>query len=222
MLHHHQPKHDPGRVWAGKLQPELAALRESLETKPPEDLCRRSGATFDGRYLSLKMLFEDFEIDSTDYSVTGPEGSEVDEFLQSLVVAHLATVDDTPPTGHWVTFRELPNGHMYSQALQGSGPDRLARRWQLDLAGFEGACRTLGGVPFDLGDAGYVFTVLPRVDLGVVYWLGDEDLPSRASLLFDSAAHRRLRIEGLAVLGSRLVDRILDVPGDGRRPSDRR
>jgi hypothetical protein len=210
MLHHHQPKHDPARIWAGKLQPELAALRESLAVRSPEDLAHRSGAVLDDeRLLRLEMLFEDFEVETADYSVTRPDGSEVDEFLQSLVVTYLGTVDGTPPTGRWVPFRELPNGHMYSRAFQASGPDRLAKQWQLDLAGFEVACRALGGVPIELGDAGYVFTVLPRVDLAAVYWLGDEDFPSKASLLFDADAHRCVRIEGLAVLGSRLVDRIV-------------
>ena len=209
MLHHHQPKHDPERIWVNRLEPKVTALRTELCRQPPDDIARRSGATLDGHRLRLAMLFDDFEVDTTDYVVSRSDGSEVDFFVQSLVLTYLDTADGGPPTGRWITFRDLPNGSFYNQAFQGYGPDRLAKHWQLDVAGFNAACRALGGAPVDFGDAGFVFTVLPRVDLVAVYWLGDEDFASKASILFDANAHFFMVIDGLAILGSRLVNRIL-------------
>jgi hypothetical protein len=209
MLQHHQPKHDPERLWVDRLEPKVAALRGELVRQPPEDVARRSGATLDGRRLRLTMLFEDYEIDTADYVVSRPGGGGVDSFLQSLVLTYLDTADGGPAAGRWVTFRDLPNGSFYNQAFQGYGPDRLAKRWKLDMAGFEAACRSGGGVPVDVGDAGFAFTVLPGIEMAAVYWLGDEDFPSRASILFDANAHFCMVIDGLAILGSRLVSRIL-------------
>lgn len=209
MLHHHQPKHDAERLWLDRLEPKVTALRTELRRQPPDDVARRSGATLDGHRLRLTMLFDDFEVDTTDYRVTRPDGSEVDSFLQSLVLTYLETADGGPPAGRWVTFRDLPNGSFYNEAFQAYGPDRLAKRWQLDIAGFDAACRGLGGTRADFGDAGFVFTVLPRVDMAAVYWLGDEDFASKASILFDANAHCFMVIDGLAILGSRLVARIL-------------
>ena len=66
------------------------------------------------------------------------------------------------------------------------------------------------GVPIiDNGDAGFAFTVLPRIDIAAIYWLGDEDFASKASILFDATAHHYMVIDGLAILGNRLVDSIL-------------
>ena len=209
MLQHHQPKHDPERIWVDNLEPKVKGLRTELRRLPPDDIARRSGATLDGGRLRMAMLFDDYEIDTKDYVVSRSDGGEANSFLQSLVLTYLGTADGGPPAGRWVTFRDLPNGSFYNQAFQGYGPDRLAKRWQLDIGGFVGACGGLGGTPIGHGDAGFAFSVLPRVDIAAIYWLGDEDFPSRASVLFDANAHYYMVIDGLAILGSRLVDSIL-------------
>ncbi len=209
MLQHHQPKHDPERIWVDKLEPKVTALRTELLRLPPDDIARRSGATLDGGRLRLAMLFDDYEVDTTDYVVSRSDGGEVNSFIQSLVLTYLGTADGGLPAERWVTFRDLPSGSFYNQAFQGYGPDRLAKRWQLDIGGFVAACGSLGGTPIGHGDAGFAFTVLPRVDIAAIYWLGDEDFPSKASILFDANAHCYMVIDGLAILGSRLVDSIL-------------
>ncbi len=209
MLHHHQPKHDAERLWINQLEPKVTALRTELRQRPPDEVARRGGATLDGDRLRMVMLFEEFEVDTAEYVVTQSGGDEVNPFMQSLILSYLERADGGPPAERWVTFRDLPNGSFYNQAFQGYGPDRLAKRWQFDIDGFSTACRALGGTPVDVGDAGFALPVFPRVDLAAVYWLGDEDFPSKASMLFDANAHFYMVIDGLAILGSRLVDRIL-------------
>ena len=209
MLHNHQPRHDPERIWIDKLEPKVEALRAELLRLPPDDVARRTGATLVGDSLRLAMLFDDYVADTTSYVVSKPDGSDVNFFLQSLVLTYLGTTKGAPPAERWITFRDLPNGSFYNQAFQGYAPDRLAKRWQLDITGFETACRALEGTPIGYGDAGFAFTVLPRVDIAAIYWLGDEDFASKASILFDATAHSHMVIDGLAILGSRLVDRIL-------------
>lgn len=209
MLQHHQPKHDPERLWIDKLEPKVAALRAALLESSPDDIARNSGATLDGDRLRLAMVFEDYVVDANDYVVSRPDGSEANSFMQSLVLTYLDTANDTPASGRWVTFRDLPHGSFYNQAFQGYGPDRLAKRWQLDIDGFSAACRARGGTPIDYGDAGFAFKVLPRLDVAAIYWLGDEDFGSKASILFDAAAHLYMVVDGLAILGNRLVDSIL-------------
>jgi hypothetical protein len=209
LLQHHQPKHDPERIWLDKLEPKVTALRAELRRLPSDDVARRSGAIIDKGRLRLTMLFETYEVETIDYVVSRPDGGEVNSFLQSLVLAYLDTADGGPPADRWVSFRDLPNGSFYNQAFQGYGPDRLAKRWQLDIAGFSAACRALGGTPIGHGDSGFAFPVLPRVDIAAIYWLGDEDFASKASILFDANAHFSMVTDGLAILGSRLVDSIL-------------
>jgi hypothetical protein len=74
---------------------------------------------------------------------------------------------------------------------------------------FRQGAERIGGEPLGVGSAGYSFQVLPRVRLAAVYWLGDEDFSSQASILFEDTATHYMSTDGLAVLGSHLVNAIL-------------
>jgi hypothetical protein len=199
----------PDEKWIDRLAPKVADLRAALRHLPPQVTAERSGAELEDHLLRLTMLFRPYTIDTPTYLVRQPGGSEVSSFVQALLLTYLQTADGTPTAGHWISFRELPNGGFYHQAFQGYTGDRLVKKWQLDIAGFEKACRALGGEPVDLGSAGFSLEVLPRLKLAAVYWLGDEDLPSRATILFDANAPHYMVVDGLAILGSHLVGRIL-------------
>ena len=50
---------------------------------------------------------------------------------------------------------------------------------------------------------------LPRVEIAAPYWPGDGELPTKASVPFDGYAHHYMVVDGLAILGSRLVGLLL-------------
>jgi hypothetical protein len=108
-----------------------------------------------------------------------------------------------------VGFRDLPDGMFYVQAFEGYSGGRLVRELQGGVTAFRRAAEALGGEPLEIGDAGYTFSVLPRVHLALVYWEGDEEFPSQARVLFEDTAAHYMSTDGLAVLGSQLVGRIL-------------
>jgi hypothetical protein len=195
--------------WIDKLAPKVAALQAALGNLAPEEIARRSGATLHAGKLHVTMLFQAYEIDATTYTVYKPGGDQASSFVASLILTYLQTADGAPSADRWISFRELPNGAFYHRAFQGYAPDRLSKQWELALDGFVRACRNLGATRLDIGDAGFVLQVLPRIDIAVIYWLGDEDFPSRSSLLFDANASHYMVTDGLAILGSQLVSKIL-------------
>ena len=68
------------------------------------------------------------------------------------------------------------------------------------------AAGQLGGYAIRLtGDAGVVVPVFPRILLAVFLWVGDDEFPARANMLFDAAAPGYLSTASLYVLGSRLA-----------------
>ena len=48
------------------------------------------------------------------------------------------------------------------------------------------ACEQLGGIPFAKSDAGYCFAAFDCLPIVFQFWEGDDDFPSRMSVLFDS------------------------------------
>lgn len=214
MLRDRQEKR-PVDEWVDRLAPKVTEMQLALKRGTPEEIVWRSGATLQGDRIHLQMLFQSYVVDTASFDVCKADGQQVSSFIQSLILTYLQTADGAPTADRWISFRELPHGGFYHRAFQGYAPNRLTQRWKFDLSGFVVACRALGGTKLELGDAGFAFRVLPRVDLAAVYWLGDEDIPSRASILFDANAQHYMVTDGLAILGSHLVGRILAAAGTG-------
>ncbi|MEW6232100.1 MAG: DUF3786 domain-containing protein [Chloroflexota bacterium] len=128
---------------------------------------------------------------------------------QILMLHHLKQADGAPPTGQWVSFRLLPDGRVYERAFRARALEPLARTFGGDAQAFQQAARKLGGEPMRLGDVSYLFRVFPRLFLAVVIWLGDEEFPPEANILFDSTAGHYLPTEDLAVVGGMLSGRLV-------------
>ncbi len=196
--------------WVDNLKPKVKEAKAALRQMNPADVAWRSGARLEEDRLCLTMVFKEYEIDVDSFRIRqADDGKEPFSFFQALLLVYLQTADGAPSADRWISFRELPHGTFYHRAFQGYAPNRLTKRWGNDLEGFVAACRALGGDPLELGNACFAFKVLPRVPVAVVYWLGDEDFPSRASVLFDANAHHYMVTDGLAILGNQLVGKIL-------------
>ncbi len=193
--------------WFDRLAPVVEEARARLRRLKPGKLAMYSGCEedADGNFR-LTFFWQEYVISGDDFTVRRADtGDEPSSFTQSLILTYLATADGTTPSSRWVGFRELPDGLFYVQAFQGYTGGRLVRELGDGIETFRRAAGALGGEPLEIGDAGYVFTVLPRVHLGLVYWEGDEEFPSQARVLFEDTAARYMPTDGLAILGSQLV-----------------
>ena len=130
------------------------------------------------------------------------------EYLSLLLVHYLIHSQPDRPTESWVSEKDIPGGAAFFRGPHAFPVERITRRFDNDLAAFESACRELGGRPLELADKAFAFEVLPRVPVAVLYWLGDEDFPCEAKLLFDRSIDRHLPLDiiyALAVLVCRVV-----------------
>jgi hypothetical protein len=162
----------------------------------------------------------------TFYHVAWPEGralraaaQEVADIATRILLLHyLLTADGSPMSDRWIAFRNLPGGMGYDAAFQGRANLRLARTFGADRAAFEAAARALGGERLSFGDAAFMFRLLPRVWLGIVLYLADDEFPSSANVLFDASASHYLATEDLAVLGGLLAGRLIKAAKTGQLP----
>jgi hypothetical protein len=197
--------------WYDKLAPVVKEARATLRKIKPGKLVLRSGCTqdTDGNFR-LSFFWREYVVSGDDFTVRRADtGDEMPSFIQSLILTYLATADGTTPSNRWIGFRELPDGMFYAQAFQGYSGGRLVRELDGGVAALRRAAESLGGEPLAAGDAGYAFAVLPRIHLALVYWGGDEEFPSQAQVLFEDSASHYLPTDGLAILGSQLVGKVL-------------
>jgi hypothetical protein len=194
-----------------KLAPVVQAAQAQLRTLDRGLVAERSGAAIDSHgNLRVRLLRREHVIDQVDWTITrADDGSAPPALLHSLILTYLATSDGTPPIDRWLGFRELPNGLFYAQAFQGYTGAELVRDLHGDVATFRQAGEKLQGAPLALGDAGYVFQVLPRLSLAVIMWAGDDEFPAQAQVLFQESAPHYLVTDGLAILGSLLIGQIV-------------
>jgi hypothetical protein len=197
--------------WYDKLAPVVQEARETLKALKPEKLALRSGCEQDADGdFRLGFFWQQYVIDGGDFGVRRADsGKETPSFIASLILTYMVIADGTTPSGRWIGFRELPDGMFYVQAFQGYSGGRLVREIEGGIEAFRRGAEALGGQPLDIGSAAYAFEVLPRVRLALAYWEGDDEFPAQASVLFEDTASHYLPTDGLAILGSQLVGKLL-------------
>jgi hypothetical protein len=132
-----------------------------------------------------------------------------------LLLHYLLTADGVPPAGTWSAYRELPDGMFYAFSFTQRAERPVAHAFAASpegLDGFRAAARALGGDALTLGDASFRFVALPRLEVAVIVWAGDDEEPGEARVLFDAGAGHYLPAEDLAGLGGQLAHRLLAAP----------
>ena len=199
-------------AWNESFAPVLSELRAVLARRMPDRIAALSGVAWDedASVFHLNWLQTSYRISWPDL-VAYPAQSDAPcpANTQGLFLYYLATADGTPAAQRWIAFRELPDGWLYQQAFQGYTGHVLAQQVGDDVTALAAACTALDGAALDLGDCAYAFQVLPAVALALVYWRGDDEFDPEARVIFDAAAPHYLSTDGLAILGSRLVRRVL-------------
>ncbi len=200
--------------WLDNLAPKVDRLREELGRREPGDLSRRSGAVFDParRAITIQLWDRAYTLVHPELVARDASGAEAALNRQALLLMYLQTADGTPLAHKWATYRELPGGMFYANAFHGYAEMRLAQGFNGDVEQFRAAACRLGGDRLSFGDASFEFVAMPRISVGAVYWMGDEDFPSSASILFDAAASHYLPTDAVGALGSQLVSRLLGRP----------
>jgi len=211
----HKPAGQP--KWPDGLAPKMAQLRDELARRDPEQVADCSGARFDPQAKTLQVELWDrvYTLIHPEYIARDTSGAEVSAYNQALLLMYLHMADGTPLAHKWLAYRELPGGMFYANAFHEYAEMRLAQAFSGDVEKFRTAAIRLKGRRLTFGDASFEFVALPRVLVAAVYWLGDEDFPPNASILFDAAVSHYLPIDAISTLGRQLVTRLISKPHEG-------
>lgn len=139
------------------------------------------------------------------------EDAEVPLPEKIVIVHYLLRASGKPLTCELIAFRQIPDGHFYTDAFQRRARDPFLATFGKSVELFMNCGRFMGGTAVEAGDAGMVFSVLPRVPIQLILWKGDEELPPEAGILFDSVIQYDLSAEDIAVLSGMLVYRLMGV-----------
>jgi hypothetical protein len=199
------------QAWQESMLRQMETLRTSLREYTPEVIAVRCGGLYEKGNILITLWGQQVAISWPDLKTCNlPDENPCSTFDAAMLLYYLRSADGAPMADRWIGFRELPGGGFYHQAFQGYSGDILARDLGEQPEVFNRAARKLEGWHMPaLAPYAYAFQPLPCIRLAAVMWPGDEELPSRASVLFDASASHYMPTDGLALLGAGLARRLI-------------
>jgi hypothetical protein len=187
---------------------------EILNGLDPAVVCRDAQVAFDstsGLYL-VKSFGMDVSVDPF-YKRIYSDAPEGDLLLDKLgylsklsILCYLTGARDIPLSHKLVQPVNLKGGQIFFRGTHVLPLERLASRYGNDKEGFLKRGEQLGGSRLDYGDASVKLFPFPRIPVVLILWIGDEEFPAGADLLFDSTCEFHLALD---VLWSTAVKSIL-------------
>jgi hypothetical protein len=142
------------------------------------------------------------------------DGQEVATAHGSVLAGYLLNGGSGEPVGKFVPLDSLtglvPTRRSY---VYNSLESRLARYADKNQTRFHEAIINLNGKPGgEVGSGGksWIFDLLPKIPVQLIFYSGDDEFPSEARLLFDLTAVNFLEFEFLAVLATIFVEEIIE------------
>jgi hypothetical protein len=183
-----------------------------LENSAPETLCRNGRCSYiaDKHQHSLTIWGDQYLIDSTKSTIdrvvaTNPPPHQ---YFDLFAIYYLLRAQDIILAGEWVSEKDLPGGSTFFRGPHLVPTDLISNRFANDLQEFRTVCENLGGTPIDLGDGAFSFSITPDIPVAVLYWIGDEDFPAEAKLLYDRSIGELLSLDIIFALAVGICTRI--------------
>lgn len=196
---------------------QLAGDREALRLawdevagRDIDGIAAGSGAKASGgRALSVKLMDRVCAVDlGSRTMVYEDDTSPLKPHVQVLVLHYLLGAGRCEPTREMVTFREFPGGALYYPAYKKRTLDLLVSRFGPDLGSLRRASERMGAEQLGKAAVGFRTRFFPKLDVDVLMWAGDDEVPTSANILFDSCAGRMLSTEDVTVVAGVLCSRL--------------
>ncbi|MEE4167011.1 MAG: DUF3786 domain-containing protein, partial [Desulfocapsaceae bacterium] len=163
----------------------------ALEAFEPTEVCSRVQCRYDQEKQCYYVHYwgDDYLVDCRNRKITCrvPQAGRPLGYLPVFLINYLMQVKSISLTGEWISEKDLPGGVTFFRGPHEVPTSLIFSRFGNDLEAFSRVCTQLKGTPVGMADAGFVFNPVPHISLALLYWLGDEEFPAEAKLLFDKS-----------------------------------
>ncbi len=174
-------------------------LFSHLAAFDPADVCTRTGCRYNetDNVYSFKYWDDEYRLDCLKKSIErySPSDIEPHDYLPVFIINYLMQVDKIPLSGEWISEKDFPGGVTFFRGPHEIPTHLVSTRFDNDLVTFARSCEQLGGRRLELADSSYAFMPHEHISIAMLYWVGDEEFPAEAKLLFDKSISKSLALD---------------------------
>ena len=186
-----------------------------LKKLNPLDLAKRLEIIYCSEKNQLVVPFfeKNYILDFENNTIYRKENGETPTINDSIIILNYLThsKDYIVNTNKWVTLKEIPNGGaLFYPAFYKMAIANLIENFGNDIYKFKESSLKLGGKK-NFGDKGYEFKVLPKINICVVLWEGDDEILPNATILFDPSIEHLIHIETIISIGICISEKLISI-----------
>ena len=184
----------------------------------PETVCIRALADYQvkqGGY-TLPVLNRDYIVLPSQKQIkrlaengTPTEENLTREFIL-LVLFYLLHCKNIPLARTWISEKDLPGGETFFRGPHALSVDLIEKKYGENPEGFVEAGKLLGGTPVRFGDKSVALDVFPRIPIIYILWVGDEEFPPRAGVLFDASIESHFTLDMIWIMVNQVSQRLVE------------
>ncbi len=203
-----------------EMEKTLQDLKQKISSIDFNAAATRTGGIFDGKKITLKVLGEDFHVDTA-----GQVSSRIHTNLWVTipVLAYILYASGAFPKGEWITFRDLQQGMSWYGLFEQRCLSPLKNIAENYTELFVDFLEIFQGKRLENeleADISYMLYPLPKVPILFCYWEPEEEFESKFNIYFDKTIESNLNMEsifsittGLGTMFDALVQTHVPKPG---------
>jgi len=165
------------------------------------------------RKVLVKILDKEcvIDIDARTMAYSGRKTGDVSPHLQVLVLHYIEGSGNAQLANRLVSYRDFEGGALYYSAFKARTIDLIIREFSRKPDLLKHIGDAIGAEPMEMGSVSFKAHFFPKMPVVIVLWLGDDEVPASANILFDANAGKILPTEDLSVMGGVLCNWIVQL-----------
>ncbi|AFA47855.1 DUF3786 domain-containing protein [Acetobacterium woodii] len=175
-----------------------------LKNYDAETISQNSTCPFNAETSSfvVTVMGTDYRVAYPQGDVTDMAGEDFDNYkLKTMILRYLINAKGVKTTGENIAYRDVSGGNVYFACFEGRCLKRFAFTFNYNIEGLKKAMTILNAEPQKPGDLSWRFEVINNMFMTVILWLGDDEFPPEAQILFDANFPSAFSAEDMAVMG---------------------
>ncbi len=174
----------------------------------PAEMAARCALPYDAGTGTIRMNFlgEELTVSHPGFTITG--ASPLTNPERILLLRYLLDGHCALPGGRYLTYREFPWGEVYVQQFTNRCVNRFAFSYGSRPELLRKVMEKLPAKPVSRGDVGYEVALMEGLTIQFLLWLGDDEFPPSAQILFSDNFRCAFTAEDMAVIGDIILNRM--------------